>query len=110
MLVPSAFPIADFLNDDFVRASRAGEMFVVRDTERDARVDRAVRRAVNIRAGLCVPFHHAGVWCFELAVCDTAPRVGSPGARVDRQPAGGAVFVVDRALRYRLAAGGSDAR
>ncbi|MFN8491149.1 MAG: PAS domain S-box protein [Caldilineaceae bacterium] len=75
--VPSlkqTFRMVEYLTDAFARASRAGELFVVRDTATDARVDADAYARLNIGAWLGVPFHREGRWTAFLAVTNIAPR------------------------------------
>jgi two-component sensor histidine kinase/PAS domain-containing protein len=75
--VPSlkqTFRMAEYLTDEFARASRAGETFVVRDTATDARVDADAYARLNIGAWLAVPFHREGRWTASLSVTGVAPR------------------------------------
>ena len=61
---------------DFVRRMRAGDPFVVTDSEEDPRCASAVDsyRQAAIRSLICAPLHKAGRLVAALAVHDTSPR------------------------------------
>jgi PAS domain-containing protein len=62
------------LTDDIVRAIRAGETIVIRDTETDSRVDSMAARAVKQRTAVVVPFLQQGRLRFVLSLSDQSPR------------------------------------
>ena len=66
--------LADFINEEFARANRAGEGAVVRDTRTDPRCEDGDYSALGIAAFVTVPFHRRGVWTNYLAVTDSKPR------------------------------------
>ena len=75
--VPSlkqTFRLADYLSPEFVRASRAGEMVVVRDTVTDDRTDAAACAQLQVGAFITVAFHRDGHWVACLGVADSKPR------------------------------------
>ncbi|MEH1840952.1 MAG: ATP-binding protein [Nostoc sp.] len=75
--VPSlkqTFRLTDYLTEEFARANRAGETFVIRNTADDERTDADAHARLKIGAFLVVPFHSSGRWTGYLAVTDTAPR------------------------------------
>ncbi|HEY9692595.1 MAG TPA: PAS domain S-box protein [Oculatellaceae cyanobacterium] len=75
--VPSTvgtFRITQYLSSEFERASRAGETFVIRDTQSDPRTDASGYAALNIHSFVTVPFHRKGKWTHYIAVCDSRPR------------------------------------
>ena len=127
----------DYLSDEFLRAARAGEPVVIRDTDTDPRVDRAAYRAIGLRAYVAVPILKDGAWPGLITVFTPGPRDWRPDevtliidvahrlfllcervrakmalresearlqALIENLP-GGAVFVVDRELRYQIAEG-----
>ena len=61
---------------DFVRRMRAGDPFVVTDSQEDPRCASAVDsyRQAAIRSLICAPLHKAGRLVAALAVHDTSPR------------------------------------
>ena len=61
---------------DFVRRMRAGDPFVVTDSEEDPRCASAADcyRQAAIRSLICAPLHKAGRLVAALAVHDTSPR------------------------------------
>lgn len=66
--------ISDFLNEDFRRASRAGEPYVVRDTMNDSRANAEQMAMLSIGAFVSVPIAEGGEWRFIFAVVDSSPR------------------------------------
>jgi signal transduction histidine kinase/PAS domain-containing protein len=66
--------IADYLCEEFGRTCRAGEMVVVRDTQRDPRTDGPRYAALGVLAFVSVPFHRDGEWRHYLAVGDSRPH------------------------------------
>ncbi|MBD1914097.1 MULTISPECIES: PAS domain S-box protein [unclassified Leptolyngbya] len=75
--VPSTrgtFRISQYLSKEFERASRAGEMVVICNTQIDPRTDAAGYAALNIHSFVTVPFHHNDTWTHYIAICDSKPR------------------------------------
>ncbi len=75
--VPSTvgtFRIAQYLSEEFKRASRAGETVVVRNTQTDPRTDGPGYAAFNMYSFVTVPFHRNGRWTHYIAICDSRPR------------------------------------
>ncbi|MCB0108810.1 MAG: GAF domain-containing protein, partial [Caldilineaceae bacterium] len=68
------FRMSDYTTEEFRRASRAGETFVIRDTANDERVDGEANARLNVGAWLGLPFHREGRWTAFLSVTATAPR------------------------------------
>ena len=68
----------DFHSEEFRRASRAGETYVVRDSATDPRVNSANLAAIQIGAYINVPLVRHGEWLFNLALCDSGPRDWRP--------------------------------
>ncbi len=68
------FRMRDYTTEEFQRASRAGEIFIIRDAATDERVDGEAYARLNVGAWLSVPFRQAGHWTAFLSVTDTAPR------------------------------------
>ena len=64
----------DYLSEEFLRAARAGEPIVVRDTDTDPRTNREAYRAVNIRAFVALPILKDDTWPGLISV-------GTPGVR-----------------------------
>ncbi|MBO9516023.1 MAG: GAF domain-containing protein [Variovorax sp.] len=69
------YRLKDYLSDDFVRAGRAGEVFLVTDTATDPRTDPERYARLKIGAFITIPFHWEGRWTAYLAATSTAPRV-----------------------------------
>ena len=77
--VPSgAYRAGDYLSDEFLRAARAGEPVVVRDTDTDPRTDRDAYRAVGMRAFIAVPILKDSAWPGLISVLTLAPRDWRP--------------------------------
>jgi PAS domain S-box-containing protein len=75
--VPSlkqTFRLEDYLTEEFSRACRVGETFVVRDTSRDARTDPERYARLKIGAFVVIPFFWEGRWTAYLAVPSIGPR------------------------------------
>lgn len=75
--VPSlrrSFHITEYLTEEFARASRAGEMVVIRNTQTDPRTDAQAYAALDIGAFVTIPFRRNGVWTYYLGVTDRLPR------------------------------------
>ncbi len=68
------YRLEDFLTDEFQRAARAGEMFMVRDTATDSRTDAARYVALKIKSFLSVPMVQRGDWRFLFIVYHSAPH------------------------------------
>ena len=68
----------DYLSEEFLRAARAGETVVIRDTDTDPRVDTEAYRAIGMRAFVAVPILKDGLWPVLIAVCTPGPRDWRP--------------------------------
>jgi PAS domain S-box-containing protein len=66
--------LSDFIDEEFSRANRAGEVAAVRDTRTDPRGEGKDYTALGIGAFVTVPFHRNGVWTNYLAVTDSQSR------------------------------------
>jgi PAS domain S-box-containing protein len=66
--------LADFINEEFARAHRAGEVIIVRDTHTDPRGEGGDYTALGLGAFVTIPFHSNGVWTNYLAITDSQPR------------------------------------
>ncbi len=62
------YRISDFLSDELGIAARAGEPFVVSNTQTDARTSAANYGALNIQSFITVPGRCNGEWKFLLTV------------------------------------------
>ncbi len=69
-----AYRISEYVTGEFQRASRAGEVFVVRDTATDPRADGPGYAAIGVGAFVSVPVVRDGAWRFLLVMFDSAPR------------------------------------
>ncbi len=67
-------PLANYLTEEFSRASRAGETVVMRDMRTDPRGGGKDYPATRIEAFVTVPFHRNGVWTNYVVVTDSRPR------------------------------------
>ena len=56
------FELKDYLTEDFSRAHRAGEIFVIRDTQHDQRADAKAYEKLQIGAIVSIPFIWQGRW------------------------------------------------
>ena len=68
------YKLEEFLTEDFQNTLRAGEVFVVRDTESDPRTDAGKYAALQLRSFVCMPLLRDGKWEFMLNVHDSVPR------------------------------------
>ncbi len=68
------FRLSEYVSEEFQRASRAGAMVVVRNTQTDPRTDGPSYAALNIHSFVTVPFHRDGKWTHYIALCDSHPR------------------------------------
>ena len=68
------FRLAEYVSEEFQRASRAGEMVVVRNTQTDPRTDGPSYAALNLHSFVTVPFHRNGKWTNYIAICDSHPH------------------------------------
>ena len=57
------YRIVDYMTDDFIRAMRAGEIWVVHDTATDERVNAEATAGIGLGAYLVIPYHRQGEWC-----------------------------------------------
>ncbi len=70
--------LADFVGEEFIRAARAGETIVVRDTADDARTNPETFEAMQIASFVCVPLIRDGLWRSTLCLCHSAPYPWRP--------------------------------
>ncbi|HEX9957775.1 MAG TPA: ATP-binding protein, partial [Fibrella sp.] len=68
------YRMRDFLTEEFELICRAGQTFVINDTQTDLRTDAAAYAPLSIGAFVDVPFHHQGQWTNTLAITDTQAR------------------------------------
>ncbi len=73
-----AYRAGNYLSDEFLRAARAGETVVIRDTDTDPRVDTEAYRAIGIRALVAVPILKNDAWPGLIAVCTPGVRDWRP--------------------------------
>lgn len=69
-----AYRISEFLTEDFQRACRAGDVFVLRDAVTDPRADAKALKSINITSFVSVPLLREGRWRFQATVFDEVPR------------------------------------
>jgi PAS domain S-box-containing protein len=72
--IVGVYPLKEFLTEEFQRAGRAGEVFVVRDVYADERTDGERYNALKIGSFVCVPLIRNGRWRYLLAIHDSKPR------------------------------------
>ncbi|HEY9627177.1 MAG TPA: ATP-binding protein [Coleofasciculaceae cyanobacterium] len=68
------FRLTEYVSEEFQRASRAGEMVVIRNTQTDPRTDGPSYAALNMYSFVTVPFHRNGKWTQYIAICDSRLR------------------------------------
>ncbi len=68
------YHISDFVRDDFHRASRAGETFIVRDTAADPRTNADDYAALQVGSYVSVPLIRNNEWQFLLVLFDDKAR------------------------------------
>lgn len=62
------YRISEYLSEEFQRAGRAGENFIINDTQNDLRADAAAYARIKIGSFLGVPVIEDGEWRFMLIV------------------------------------------
>ncbi|MEO6033747.1 MAG: PAS domain S-box protein [Verrucomicrobiota bacterium] len=75
--VPSivgVYRLADYFTEDFQRACRLGEIFVVNDTATDPRTDAHKYAVLKLRAFVCVPLARDGKWKFLINAHHSEPH------------------------------------
>ncbi len=73
--VKGAYHLSEYVSDDFLTVGRAGENFIVSDTQTDARTDADAYAALKIGAFLSVPLVEDNELQFLIVVYDSAPHV-----------------------------------
>lgn len=68
------FRLKDYLNEEYARASRAGQTVIVTDTTTDRRSDPEAYTRLNIGALVTIPFIWQGRWIASTCVTSLAPR------------------------------------
>lgn len=68
------FRLREYLTEEFARASRAGELFIVDDTSRDARADAENHARLRIGAFVVIPLFRDGRWTAFFSVTNITPR------------------------------------
>jgi PAS domain-containing protein len=68
------FRLKDYLNEEYCRASRAGQTVVVADTANDSRSDPAAYARLNIGALVTIPFIWQGRWIASMCITSLKPR------------------------------------
>ena len=74
IIASGAYRAGDYLSEEFLRATRAGETVVICDTDIDPRVDKDAYRAIGIRAVVAVPILKDDAWPALIAVCTPGVR------------------------------------
>ncbi|GAA5118992.1 PAS domain S-box protein [Luteolibacter yonseiensis] len=67
------YRISEYLTQEYLEAGRAGELFVVSDTETDPRTDAARLAKLGIRSFVNVPMTQNGIWRFHLSIYHSRP-------------------------------------
>jgi len=78
VIASGVYRAGDYLSEEFLRAARAGETIVIRDTDTDPRVDTEAYRAIGIRALVAVPILKDDAWPGLIAVCTPGIRDWRP--------------------------------
>ena len=65
--------LADFVEDEFIRVARAGEIIVVRDIATDPRTSIETFAALKIASFVCMPLIRDGQWRFALCLYRSEP-------------------------------------
>jgi len=68
------FRLRDYLNEEYIRASRAGQTVVVTDTATDGRSDPEAYARLNIGAMITIPFIWQGRWIASTCITNLQPR------------------------------------
>ncbi|MER3555187.1 MAG: hypothetical protein C4331_12805 [Meiothermus sp.] len=66
--------MADYFGDEFLRAGRANETVVVRDTAHDERANAEAYARLKIGSFISVPFQRNGRWTANITVTTREPR------------------------------------
>ena len=74
VIARGAYRAGDYLREEFLRAARAGEPVVIRDTDTDDRVDAEAFCAIGIRGVVVVPILKDDAWPGLIAVCTSDRR------------------------------------
>ena len=67
------YRLADFVDGEFIRLARAGDVIVVRDTAADPRTGPEKFAALKIASFVCVPLIRDGQWRFALCFYHSEP-------------------------------------
>ena len=68
----------DYLTEEFLRATRAGETVVIRDTTTDPRVGPQLHHAIGIQAFVVIPILKDGAWPGLISALTPGPRDWRP--------------------------------
>jgi len=68
------YKLSEYLAPDFQKVLRAGNVFVVHDTETDPRTDAKNYEALQLRSFICVPMVRNGEWKFMFDVHHATPH------------------------------------
>ena len=66
------YPLSEFVEPEFIRAARAGNIIVVRDTVTDPRTEPTKFTALKIASFICAPLIRDGQWRFALCLYHSA--------------------------------------
>lgn len=69
------FRLADFLSEEYIRSSRAGQTVAICDTGNDERADAVAYKGLNIGALVTVPFIWQGRWIASTCITSAEPRI-----------------------------------
>ncbi len=69
-----SFRLKDFVSEEFSHASRAGQVFILRNTAEDQRADAAAHARIGVGALLAVPYIRNGRWIATASVTNATSR------------------------------------
>ncbi|MGG6293349.1 PAS domain S-box protein [Leptolyngbya sp. AN02str] len=72
--ISGVYRMSEFFDVEVKHCLRAGQTFIIRDAQNDARLNRAGYADLGIAAGVTVPFHHAGEWRYVMVVTTSHVR------------------------------------
>jgi PAS domain S-box-containing protein len=73
-LLKRTFRIKDYVGDSFNHASRAGQLFIVKDTSSDDRANALSHAQIGVGAVLAVPYIRDGHWIATASITNARPR------------------------------------
>jgi PAS domain S-box-containing protein len=77
-LITGTFRFAEYMTEEFADTMRAGNTWVVGNTQADARTDAAATAAIHVGAIVNVPYHRRGDWQGCLTAMSRGARAWTP--------------------------------